>query len=385
MNEFKSTGKNPRFSPGCCPETAAPIQIGIGLKSNIANLKNSPWVAGFVDTVAGKIPVVKTELSRKDKFGSYKARWGIGRMSFRVDPGLYATGSPDDKSPVFVSANYKMSFDRLRSNLNGINSWILVLDTRGINVWCAAGKGTFGTGEIIRQLKINRLSEIVSHRRLIVPQLGAPGVQAHKVKEQSGFRVRYGPIRAKDIPEFMENGSRTTPEMRQVQFPFRERFVLVPQDVASNMKYAVLIAVVFFLLSGFGPDIYSANRLMTFGLTNALIFLIVYLAGTCLPPALLPFLPGRRFSLKGFWIGLAVAVGVAWYAAAHPGSFNSPLTVIAWFGLAPALSSFIAMNFTGSSTYTSLSGVLKEMRLALPAQIGLALTGIGLWIAGLFT
>jgi acetyl-CoA decarbonylase/synthase complex subunit gamma len=384
MADSEPLKNNPHSSPCCCPETVAPTQIAVGL-NNIAMMKKYSWVAGFIDTVAGKIPVVKTGLSGADKFGSYKARWGIGRMSFRVVPGLYAAGSPDDKSPVFVSANYKMSFDCLRSNLKGINSWILVLDTRGINVWCAAGKGTFGTEEILRQIKVSRLPEIVSHRRLIVPQLGAPGVQAHEVKKQSGFRIRYGPIQAKDIPEFIENGRRTTPEMRKVEFPFRDRLALIPQDLISDMKYAVLVAIAFFLLSGFGPGIYSIDRLMTFGITNALIVMAVYLAGICLPPALLPFLPGRRFSLKGFWIGIAVAAGVAWYAAAHPGSFNSPLAVIAWFGMAPAMGSFIAMNFTGSSTYTSLSGVLKEMRLALPVQIGLAVIGIGLWIAGLFT
>ena len=69
-------------------------------------------------------------------------------MNYKVDPGLYALGAPDADSPVLVSANFKMSFDLLREALPGRNAWILVLDTDGINVWCAAGKGTFGTEEL---------------------------------------------------------------------------------------------------------------------------------------------------------------------------------------------------------------------------------------------
>ena len=70
-------------------------------------------------------------------------------MHFRVEPGLYALGDPSTSSPVLVTANYKMSFDRLRSSLPGRDTWILVLDTKGINVWCAAGKGSIGTDELV--------------------------------------------------------------------------------------------------------------------------------------------------------------------------------------------------------------------------------------------
>ena len=101
-------------------------------------------------------------------------RWGIGRMLYRVEPGLYAVGRPDPQSPVLVSANYKLSFDRLRRQLGGWDAWILVLDTKGVNVWCAAGKGTFGTDELVGRVESCRLAEVVAHRRLIVPQLARP-------------------------------------------------------------------------------------------------------------------------------------------------------------------------------------------------------------------
>ena len=121
------------------------------------------WMAGQVDTRAGNIPRVRTELTWADHMGACKARWAVGRMNCRIEPGLYVVGDPAAESPVLASANYKMSFDRLRSELAGLDAWILVLDTKGINVWCAAGKGTFGTDELIRRIESTRLPEIVSH------------------------------------------------------------------------------------------------------------------------------------------------------------------------------------------------------------------------------
>ena len=131
------------------------------------------------------IPTVSTRLTFKDKLGAWRMRWGIGRMDYTVDPELYAVGKPDKTSPVLVSANYKLTFDTLRKNLSGLDCRLLILDTRGINVWCAAGKGTFGTEELVNRIKEVGLKEIVDHRRLILPQLGATGVCGHEVLKRS--------------------------------------------------------------------------------------------------------------------------------------------------------------------------------------------------------
>jgi len=314
----RNSDKDKTCSPGCCQPvvnlTSIDSQTG---SENDFFPPSKAWVSGTISTNAGEITVVKTDLSNSDRIGTYLARWGINRMNFRVRPGLYAAGAPDEKSPVFVSANYKMSFDKLRSQLGGIDAWLLVLDTRGINVWCAAGKGTFGTDEIIRQIENVKLTDIVAHRRIILPQLGAPGVKAHEVKKRSGFRVIYGPVRASDIPSFLRAGMKATAEMRRVKFSFRDRLALIPNDLIAYAKYSLAAAALFFLLSGFGLDIYSADRLLTHGLTSAILILIIYLAGICLPISLLPWLPGRSFSVKGMWIGLGVAAGIAWFS---PGS-----------------------------------------------------------------
>ena len=159
-------------------------------------------------------PQVPTQLYWTDKVGAFKARIGFGRMNYTVEPGIYTVGNPDENSPVLISANYKLSFDALRKELTSLNAWIIVIDTKGINVWCAAGKGTFGTDEIVRRINLIELAKIVSHRKIIVPQLGAVGVSAHKVKKLSGFSVIYGPVRAKDIIEFMQSGMQAAEKMR---------------------------------------------------------------------------------------------------------------------------------------------------------------------------
>jgi acetyl-CoA decarbonylase/synthase complex subunit gamma len=94
----------------------------------------------------------------------------------------------------------------------------------------------------------------------------------------------------------------------------------------------------------------------------------------------LPYIPGRRFSLKGFYSGALVFIILYLLKLAGSNIFET----VSWFLVITAISSFLAMNFTGSSTYTSLSGVRKEMKISVPLQIGFAASGIILQIVGKF-
>jgi hypothetical protein len=123
---------------------------------------------------------------------------------------------------------------------DGIDAWLLILDTRGINVWCAAGKGTFGTFELCRQIAETGLADRVSQRTLILPQLGAVGVAAHQVAKVSGFRVVYGPVRAADIPAWLAAGKKKDESMRLVSFGFRDRLVLAPVELSGDATQVVL-------------------------------------------------------------------------------------------------------------------------------------------------
>ncbi len=356
---------------GCCPgteETAAtPPDLG------------QPFVTGSVATPVGRLPRVSSQLEWRDRWGAIKARWGVGRMDYSIDPGLYALGAPDRESPVLVSANYKMSFDELRRALAGRDLWILVLDTKGINVWCAAGKGTFGTEELVKRIESSGLSQIVGHRSLILPQLGAPGVAAHRVKKLSGFGVRYGPIKAGDLPAYLDSGFKATEAMRLKSFTLRERAVLIPIELVETIKPTLIIAPVLFLVGGIGgPAGFWANA-ATQGSFAVIAFLSAVVAGTVLNPLLLPYLPGRAFATKGLWLGAAVAVAILTLTGSDLSGWAARLSVAAWLMIIPAVTAYLAMNFTGASTYTSLSGVNREMRWALPLEIGLGLTGLVIW------
>ena len=327
---------------------------------------------------------VGSELSPADIFGSWKARWGVGRMSYLVRPGLYAVGAPGAESEVLVTANYKMTFDRVRSFLGGRDCWILVLDTKGINVWCAAGKGTFGTDELVERITAVTLSEVVSHRRIIIPQLGAVGVSAHEVTERSGFNVNYGPVRAEDLPAYLDAGRKATTEMRRVRFPIWDRIVLIPMELVMNGHYVLLTAILLFVLAGISGDGYSSSLAMKIGLPSSLVLLAIYIAGAVFGSILLPYLPGKAFSLKGLWVGLLMLLVFGLFTPVLNSISASWFTMVSWMLVIPAVTSFMVMNLTGTSTYTSLSGVRKEMVFAIPLQLLATVIGIGLWIAGRF-
>jgi len=318
------------------------------------------------DSVGSSVPSISTSLAAMDFLGSCKARVGIGRMDYRVDPGIYKINSPDANSPVLVSANYKLTFDTLRKNLSGLDCWILILDTKGVNVWCAAGEGTFGTDELVNRIERTGLAELVTHRKLILPQLGASGVSGHEVKKQTGFSVIYGPVRAVDIRAFIGNGYKATKEMRSVRFTFYDRLILTPVELVEAVKNILPVFGVLFIV-----NLFAKRR---FGIYDATLYLGANIAGAFITPALLPFIPGKAFSFKGWLVGIIWAAFAFWFFSWYAPGFW--LLVVGYGLLLPAVSSFLAMNFTGASTYTSPSGVLKEMKIALPFIVGFALVGV---------
>lgn len=342
-------------------------------------VRNS-FLTGHVSIKDIVIPVVSTRNDFKDFLGAVRVRWGIRRDKYRVNPGLYAVGEPGSDSDVFVTANYKLSFDALRKNLSNIDGWILVLDTKGINVWCAAGKGTFSTGELVKRINLVSLGKVVNHKRLILPQLGATGVAAHKVREETGFNVHYGPVRASDIKKFISDGYRAGREMRRVTFNFKDRIKLIPNDFIYGKFYLLGAMALLFLISGLSRNGISYKDFSDEGGPNVLIVFLAYISGIVITPAFLPYIPGRHFSLKGFYSGALVFLVLI--VLKFTG--ENIIEILSWFLIITAVSSFLAMNFTGSSTYTSLSGVKKEMKISIPFQIGFALIGIILQVVGKF-
>jgi hypothetical protein len=291
-------------------------------------------------------------LTNNDHLDHMLARCAINRMGHRVKSGLYSLGNPDKHSPIFVTANYTLSFDALRSALPELNAYILVLDTHGINVWCAAGKGTFGTAQLTDLIYKTKLDEIVSHRTLILPQLGASGVSGYEVKQQTGFQVEFGPVRATDLAEYLKNHI-ATPEMRKVRYNLSDRLVLIPVEVVNVFLPAVLATILLYFLGGW---------------LSALAAITTCLAGTVLFPILLPWLPTREFSSKGLILGMLTALPFAILLITridHNVGANL-LAAIPFLLAMPAVTAYITLNFTGSSTITSRTGVRHEIYTYIP-------------------
>ena len=341
-------------------------------------------MVGSIQAKTGTVPRISSTLSGADYRGTIKARWGVGRMRYTIEPGLYALGNPDEHTPILVTANYKMSFDRLREALPGRDAWILVLDTNGINVWCAAGKGTFGTEELVRSIESSGLAQTVVHRELILPQLSGPGIAAHLVKKLSGFKVIYGPINATDLPAFLDAGLKATPEMRLKTFDIRERTVLIPVELVSTLKWVLIILPLFFFVGGLGGQTGFWSGALDYGLFAIIALLSAVIAGAVLTPILLPWLPGRAFSLKGMAMGLITTIILTAFRPENLSDWQGRIETLAWFLLIPAIAAYLAMNFTGASTYTSLSGVKKEMKWAVPVEIAACAAGLFLWFGSLF-
>ena len=321
--------------------------------------------APFSCCAPASLPEIRTtdsEITMANRLDHFLARWGFNREGHRVEPGLFRLGNPTKDSAVFASANYTLSFDALRSALAGTDAWILVLDTKGINVWCAAGKGTFGTEELVRKITETDLASVVSHKKIIVPQLGAPGISWPEVMRRSGFSVEYGPVRARDLPEYLKT-HKATPAMRRVEFPLKDRLVLTPVEFVHIALPMVVVAALLWFLAG--P-------------VAALAAVSAVLAGTVLFPVLLPYIPTKDFSTKGLILGLIIAIPFAISFGTNPalpGWANAAGALTALL-IIPAVVAYSSLNFTGCTTFTSRTGVKKEIFRYVPVMALMAGTGI---------
>ena len=311
--------------------------------------------------------ITDSKISLKNIWDHLLARLGVNRMGHLVRPGLYKLGDPGPESPVFVTANYTLSFDQLRYSLKEIDCFILVLNTFGINVWCAAGKGTFSTEELIRKIGETRLDEIINHRNLILPQLGAPGISAHKVKGKAGFNIKYGPVRAGDIPGYLSSKT-ISAQARRVKFTLRDRLVLVPLEFIHILLPLIILGGILYF---------------TLGLLPGLALATAVIAGSVLFPILLPWLPTKNFSTKGFILGGIVSLS---FGLVHVlSNLDQPLIYILVSALAyiialPPVTAFFALNFTGATTFTSRSGVRREINTYFPVMVWMFVGGLLLFV-----
>lgn len=302
--------------------------------------------------------VLSRKLNFKDRFDHFKIRLGIKRDHYKIKPGLYAIGQPNESSDVLVTCNYKLTVDHVRSNLKK-DYYVLVIDTEGINVWCAAGKGKFGTAELIYALRHYGLASHVNHKDLILPQLGAPGIQAHLVTQVTGYHIKYGPIRIQDVDVYTVDYKKTK-EMTKIDFSLNERLLLTPIEI----KRSLIGVIPVFLLS----------YLPFFSLTHVMMYITSALMGTLVFPIILPMRPFKMFYKNGIMLSL---IANLYFLMS---TFN--LVTLGFYFLVAMYSGLLALNFTGSTTFTSLSGVEKEMTTAVKVIVNTAIMSLVVMVVG---
>lgn len=157
--------------------------------------------------------------------------------------GVIEIGHPDRNAPVLLTCNYHLTVERVKRALRGLDCYLLVANSRGVNVWCAAAGGLFTHHDVISVLKTSGIEDRVDHRHVILPQLAAAGIEAQQVQDKTGWKVTWGPVYATDLPAFLENERQKTPEMRQVAFPLRDRI-----EMAVAWAFPISLVAVLILL-----------------------------------------------------------------------------------------------------------------------------------------
>jgi ubiquinone/menaquinone biosynthesis C-methylase UbiE len=214
----------------------------------------------------------------------------------KVEPGLYSVGDPNPDSPVLVTGNFDLTVRRLVKAIDTrLDVWLLVVDTSGINIWCAAGGGFLTAERIIGALRTSRLDEVVKHHALILPQLCANGVDGWAIREQTKWGVHWGPVRAVDLPAYIRAGRKKTDDMRHVRFPLRDRLEML---AATLGFYGLMILIPVALI---WPSSFLPLLAAMFGLS--LFYAIV-----------LPWLPGHDGLAKSLPLTLIALVGMLFYS-----------------------------------------------------------------------
>jgi ferredoxin len=146
-----------------------------------------------------------------------------------------------------------LTVERVKKALREVDAYLLVANSRGVNVWCAATGGLLTNHDVISVLKTSGIEGRVEHRRVVLPQLAATGIEGRVVYEKAGWSVGWGPADAEDLPEFLRKGPSRPKRMRAVRFGWRKRLEMAaawafPMSVLSLISYPLLGRKLFLLV-----------------------------------------------------------------------------------------------------------------------------------------
>jgi len=286
-----------------------------------------------------------------------KTVWGL---LFRLFPcpaptGLREIGHPGPHSPVLVTCNFDLTIKRLKKELEGLDLWLLVAQSGGVNVWCAAGGDEFNTHSVVSAIKTSGIGRKVIHRTIILPPLSGPGVGIAAVRKATKWNARWGPVRAEDIRRYIESGLRRDEGMKRVTYTLAERL-----DTALGSLFP------FYFMGGLLFAMFSRPLLSGYLLIGAVAFLLFFLA--------VDWIPGKRGIVKAGYINLALlgilAITELYHPSGSPYRSSIIIAVVMIFvygselgGLAPHLPSdldpFLARAGVGAVGNVAFAGTVR--------------------------
>ncbi len=274
------------------------------------------------------------------------------------EPGIYESGRPDKESSIIVTTNYDYTYIKVLRDLEGIDAWILCVDSDGINVWCAARGDDFGNKQLLEAVEATGIQHYSNKKTLILPQLSAGGVsipQLPKSKEKFPYNILFGPVWSKYLPEFLEKRPARKPDpMKIAKFSFshRARAGLTHTSFLFRKIFIYPIFILFLILLAF-------NRLNQLWWIGEFIFVII------ITNAIISYgFPlskfTRYFIKKGIFfsiLNLAILGFLNWI-------LHGSLIYLAWNSIVYIWMSFFStMSFSGYTMETNPSEIQSEYGL----------------------
>lgn len=271
--------------------------------------------------------------------------------------GVIKIGSPDRDAPVFLTCNYHLTVSRVRRALRGMNCYLLAANTAGMNVWCASAGGHLTNHDVISVLKTSRIESMVGHRRVVLPQLAATGIEPGVIRQRAGWKVKWGPVRAIDIPAYVQNGFAKTEKMRQVTYSW-------PQRLESALSWSFPMSLLFVAIGAILGALVHRNVVLPLVGMVWILSLVLFVSFPLYGPWLAA---GGRDATRWRTAGLqltvwgAVLVGLVVYSSLT--GFDPTLTVVVSIS---SLVIILALSLDiGGSTPVHKSGVLSTKNLTV--------------------
>ncbi len=277
---------------------------------------------------------------------------GLRMLPWPCPTGLRRVGNPGRDSPVLLTGNFRLTVERLIRALDGVDAHLLVANSGGVNVWCAATGGLLTAHDVVSVLKTSGIEDLVDHREVVLPQLAATGVEGAEIRRKTGWKVVWGPVRAESIPGFLLGGRDEADRgPRTVDFPWRERL-----EMATAWAFPISLLASLLLLPFWSDGVIPTVGLC-WGLSLAIFLSFPIherLRGGVAGPA--------RWVVPLVLWGLSLLV-VALVVALTGGALDTG-AMTRWGVVAAVLIAILSVDLTGS-TPTFKSGLHDDRRLRI--------------------